>query len=427
MKAKSFLISVVFGQFLFLSLAWSQGTFKDHGKLRYRFSAIHETQYQQLNSTPLNVDNELVPQPRYNSLSSADLFLNWRAFTLDIKANALFSELEDANYEYTLRELYFGHPLGDHVQVTVGRKILKWGTGFAFNPTGVVEPAKDAGDPSDRLNRFQGRPIVALDTYWGNHSLTLVYANELKSEGRIRLASDELAVKFYSFIKDVDVSLIGHWKEKEKVKFGFNTAYVYGDHLALHSEFIAQVGSNELYHRALDRADHEIFLGDSLFTVKYQSSKRLFYELLLGMQYTFDSGLNLMAEYFYDRAGLTSDNWSQWRRFTLFHQKQIRELPPNEASFPEFYNALNTLSPDGAMRHYGFFRAYLPKRKFGLELILLGNLVDRSGILIPTFSYSFNSHLNGWLRSSYFEGQENSEFGMLFTKTSLELGVKLSF
>ncbi len=427
MKAISFLIFFVFGQMLISSLAWPQGAFGDHGKLKYRLSAIHETQFQQLNSTPLNVDNELVPQPRYNSLSSADLFLNWRAFTLDIKTDAIFSDLEDANYEYTLRELYFGHPLGDHVQITVGRKILKWGTGFAFNPTGVVEPAKDAGDPSDRLNRFQGRPIIALDAYWGNHSLTLVYANELKSKGRFRLGDDELAVKFYSFIKDVDVSLIGHWKEKEKIKFGFNTAFTYGDHLELHSEFIAQVGSNKLYHQVLDSSDDQIFFGDFPYTTKYQSSKRLFYKLLMGMQYTFDSGLNLMAEYFYNRDGLTRTNWNQWRRFTLFHQKQIRQLPPNGASFPEFYNALNTLSPDGTMRHYGFIRGYLPKQKFGLELILFGNLVDSSGILIPTFNYYFNSHLNGWIRASYFGGREDSEFGMLFTKSSLELGLRLSF
>lgn len=405
----------------------AQDLFEVNDTINFRLSVIHESKYHQINSTPLNVNNKLVPQVRYNSYFSADLFLNWHAFSFDIKGNANYNERDKSDFQYLVREFYFDHALGDYLHVTVGRKILKWGTGYAFNPTGVVEPQKEASDPSDRLNRFQGRQIFALDAYLGSHSLTLIYANELRFNEGFNRGKNEFALRFYSLVGDVDVSLIGYWKEKEKSKVGFNTAFTYGTHLEFHSEFITQIGTNKQYHQILDSTNYQIYFGTNPYSARYRSSKQLFYKLLLGAQYIFNSGLSFMAEYYYNRAGLSRSEWEQWRNFTLFHQKQITEISPNPTSVIDFYHALKTLDRDGTLRHYGFIRAYLPLQKSGLELILYENLVDWSGIFISTFNYYFNSHTGAWIRVSYYRGKEDSEFGMLFSKSAIQVGVRISF
>ncbi len=409
-----------------LSSVFSQDAFGDGGALSYRLRLINEAGYQQLNSTPLNVGNKFVPQARYGNSFSSDLFLSWRDLAVDVKADVDVTDRNDPDFQHVMRELYFARSIDDHLHLTVGRRILKWGTGYAFNPTGVVEPTKDSADPSDRLNRFQGRQILALDTYFGSHSLTLLYANEFRLGEEFKWGQDELAVRFYSLIKGVDLSLIGHWKEGKKLKFGFNTAVTHGAHFEWHSEFLAQIGTSKLYHPVLQSTNSDTFFGESPYKQTYHDSKEVFYKLLLGIQYTFNSGPNLMIEYFYNREGLSITEWNRWRQFTLFHQEQITGSAPDPASYPEFYDALNTLNSNGTMRHYGFVRLYLPMQKSALELILLANLLDQSGIVIPTFTHFFNSNLSAWIRGSYFGGAHDSEFGMLFLKTTINLGIKVS-
>lgn len=133
-----------------------------------------------------------------------------------------------------------------------------------------------------------------------------------------------------------------------------------------------------------------------------------------------------MVEYFYNREGLTAKEWDKWRQFILYHQQRTTAIPPDPSSCQNFYQALYTLDRKGSMRHYGFFRLYLPQKKSGLEMMLFSNLVDGSGAGISTFNYYFNSYLTGWIRAEVYLGTSNSELGLLFKKSSVNLGVKIS-
>lgn len=396
-------------------------------KLNYRLGVISESNHNWLNATPLNVDNKLVPQIRYGNFSSADIFLNWKYLSVAVKGVASYMDRDAPDYKAIIRELYVDHALGNFLHLTLGRKILKWGTGYAFNPTGVIEPARNAADPSDRREQYQGRQIISLDGYSGNNSVTLVYANETTYNTKFNQGKSEFACRGYSLIKGADFSLITHWKEDDKFKFGFTTAYTYGAHLELHSEFIAQQGTNKLYHRVLDSLDYQISPANYPYVARYNNSRKIFTRLLLGVQYIFDSGSSLMAEYFYNQEGLTASEWNRWRQFILYHQERITTaIPLDPLSFQHFYSALYTLDRKGSMRHYGFCRLYLPQQKSGLELMLFSNLVDGSSAGIATFNYFLNSHLTGWLRVEFYAGDRASEFGLLFLRSAILLGAKFS-
>lgn len=426
MKLKIFFHCPIITLFI-LANVQAQTLFNSSRFLNYRGSVTNESGYHRLNDTPLNIDNEFVPQIRYNNISVADVFLNNPLGVLDLQVNANYSDRDKPDYNAVIRELYFDQALGEYFHITVGRKILKWGTGYAFNPTGVVEPTRRAIDPSDRLNQYQGRQVISVDAFVGSSSLTLLYANEARYDDGIKWGKDEIATRLYALVKNIDISLIGYWCEDAKSKIGFNTAWTYGSHLELHSELIAQKGSQKRYHHILDSSSHQVYFDQYPYRAKYQNSREIFYKALLGVQYTFDSGLNLMAEYLYNREGLAKTEWNQWRKFTLFHQRQIIARPPNPRSIPNFYNALFTLNREGSMRHYGYYRVFQPRQKSSLELSAFLNLADGSGVVLPIWNYYLNPNITTWLRMNFFFGADDSEFGLLFSRQLFQLGIKFSF
>jgi len=109
--------------------------------LEYRFSLVDEGTLNKVRiETPLNYNNQILPQSAESNITAANLFLGYGGFTTSLNFNALTDNLKIPEYEYTIRELSLDLSLTDELDITIGKKILKWGPGYAFNPTGVVEP-----------------------------------------------------------------------------------------------------------------------------------------------------------------------------------------------------------------------------------------------------------------------------------------------
>ena len=116
--------------------------------LEYRFSIVDEGTLTKLNlTTPLNYQNRILPQPVQGNDAISNLFLGYGGLSTSLNVSALANNLTAPDYNYSIRELSYDLSLSDNLDVTVGRKILKWGPGYAFNPTGVVEPQRSPSDP----------------------------------------------------------------------------------------------------------------------------------------------------------------------------------------------------------------------------------------------------------------------------------------
>src|SRR5258708_33714228 len=51
------------------------------------------------------------------------------------------------------------------LDITIGRVIEKWGTGYAWNPTAFVSPKKNPADPSDRRSANAGVDMIRTDLF----------------------------------------------------------------------------------------------------------------------------------------------------------------------------------------------------------------------------------------------------------------------
>ncbi len=399
--------------------------------LQYRFSLIDEATFSKLNlETPLNYHNLILPQATQGNDAISNLFLSYGGLSTSLNLVDFATNLAKPDYESSIRELSYDLSLSDNFDVTVGRKILKWGPGYAFNPTGVVEPQRSPSDPSDRLDQNVGRTLISLNAFFGKSSLTFVYLNDAQfHSGDFRWGEHDYAVRAYTFLNGLDLAGILHYRQGDRLEAGTNWSYVIGQNLELHGEFLGKEGSSTAYHEILfsDNAE-QIFSSDPYIT-PFDHSSEIFYKLLVGGQYTFENGLNIAVEYYRNEEGLSKSEWNQWMKFVKFQDDIQQGLIPEPPQMigPSRYNllwALETLSPRGTMRDYLFGREYYAIDNWSIEFIQLMNADDASVVLVPTVSYRVSEFLSLYVRFTSFLGQNDSEYGALFTRYSTNLGIQ---
>src|SRR5208282_3413262 len=138
------------------------------------------------------LQNQLLLEPsfsiRYRSrwtassslVGLADTFRGLSAADFDLPPNnpiakaALDAALEPFTGTHTqlrVKELYTGLSAGDF-DFMAGRRMVRWGTGYAFTAAGILDPPRIPTNPTDRLNLNQGRDMVKADWVRGQHALS---------------------------------------------------------------------------------------------------------------------------------------------------------------------------------------------------------------------------------------------------------------
>jgi hypothetical protein len=105
-----------------------------------------------------------------------------------------------------VKETYAALSAGDF-DFTLGRKMVRWGTGYAFTAAGVLDPPRDPTNPTDRLNVNQGRDMIKADYVHGPHALTLAWSTAALAPANSTLR-DTTAFRYNVLVRGFDTSLI---------------------------------------------------------------------------------------------------------------------------------------------------------------------------------------------------------------------------
>ncbi len=204
---------------------------------RYTFAAIDDATFYSSLQPPLPasatmlkrpsvtlLQNQLLLEPsftlRYRSRWSvassvvglAETFHGLTAADFDPSPGSVAS-LDAAIEPYTgtrtqlrVKETYGGLSAGDF-DFTVGRRIVRWGTGYAFTPTGVLDPPRVPTNPTDRLNVNVGRDMIKADWVHGPHALSAVWSTAALASAASNL-HDTTAFRYNILVHGFDTSLI---------------------------------------------------------------------------------------------------------------------------------------------------------------------------------------------------------------------------
>jgi hypothetical protein len=339
-------------------------------------------------------------------------------------------------FDWAVPEAYLQRSLGPF-HVSAGRRILRWSNGYAFNPAGLLDPVRDPADPQDRLGRFEGRDLVELDLYAGEHTLTAVYApgRRLRLPGSGDRDQETVAARYHVLWRGLDLALMGARRPGATDAAAVSASYVIGEALEVHAEGLASRGSSLALPRSALPGAQETLFGPDFYALLRQDERRVYLRFLVGTNYTMPGGLNLVVEYLHAPDGLSSGEWNRFLEQARYSRGLAEGggFPPvlEGRTLPELnlLLAMRGLGAGTLGQDYGFVRLAHPSLRPGLEpsVLALANLRDGSFAWIPEVSLRVQDRLTVYGRAVLMSGGAASEFGNVPVSRSFNLGLRLAF
>ncbi|MGA2276503.1 MAG: hypothetical protein ABSG00_02785 [Terracidiphilus sp.] len=299
----------------------------------------------------------------FHGLSAADFDLPPDNAAASAALNAAIEPSTGTHTQFRVKEAYAGLSAGDF-DFMAGRRIVRWGTGYAFTPAGVLDPPRDPTNPTDRLNLNQGRDMVKADYVHGPHALSLVWSSAALAPANANL-HDTTAFRYNVLVHGFDTSLIAAYERGGDAVGGLTFTRVFGVAWEVHGE----------------------------------AAWREQGAVLLGAKYTTTNGVSFIGEFYtppntayYRDMNVSPTAGRQHYVFFTAYKNRLRELP-------------------------GW-------KQWDLSASMVENLNDRSNVFILDANRRFGNHFSSYLHMEVPEGAKATDYGATPYTTATSLGVR---
>jgi hypothetical protein len=323
---------------------------------RYSVGVIDDaTFYGNLRAPLPTVLNQVLVEPAFGIRDRS----RWNFSSSLIGLAATYS---GTNTRLHVREMYGGLSAGD-IDLTAGRKMVLWGTGYAFSAAGVLDPPRMPTNPADRLNVNEGRDMIKADWVHGTQAISAAWSTAVLAPPATN-EHDTTAFRYNVLVRGFDTSLIaGH--DRGGDSFGALTfTRVLGQAWELHGEAVWREQA----------------------------------AALLGAKYTV-SGITFIGEFYtppnipyYRDMGVSPIADRQHYAFLNVGKARLRELP-------------------------GW-------KQWSVSGSVVANLDDRSYTGVLDASRWFGNHFSSYIHLEVPHGAKTSEYGSAPYSTSTSIGVR---
>jgi hypothetical protein len=262
-----------------------------------------------------------------------------------------------------VKETYAGLSAGDF-DFMAGRRIVRWGTGYAFTAIGVLDPPRDPTNPTDRLNLYEGRDMVKADFVHGPHAFTLAWSTAALAPASANL-HDTTAFRYNVLVHGFDTALIAGDDRGGDAFGGLTFTRVLGEAWEIHGEAAWR--------------EHEA--------------------ILLGGKYTTHAGVTFIGEFY------TPPNIPYYQDVTIYPLAGRQHY----AFFTAYKNRLRELP--------GW-------KQWDLSAAAVSNLNDRSYTAVFDANRRFGNHFSGYLHMEIPAGNPKSEYGSTPYSAATSVGVR---
>lgn len=255
----------------------------------------------------------------------------------------------------------------------IGRQMIGWGTGYGWNPTDVWNVKNPADPTAPKLGVNAIRAEIPFGAVSGLSIVVSPGPDIDHTSGGFRLKGH---------LGGFDLSVSGsRLMTADHALFGLPSQIIAGADMA------GEIGDVGVWLEGA--VINPVYLGGD-----YTDFDSLYAQIDAGLNYTFENGLYVMGEYYYNGLG-------KWR--------------------PEEYGAFDLLHLfAGDMAGLGQHYAMLGVTKdlfddFMFELFALGNLSDQSFLVLPGLEYAFHDNIALKVGAQLSIGdREKSEYGALY-------------
>ncbi len=319
---------------------------------------------------------------------------DWSRLYLAGEASTFYSTIPGANQEDAfLREGYWQLSQWEPSVLEMGKRLLRWGKGYAFNPVAFLERPKSPEDPEasrEGLWLVQGIWISGAFLGLDSSSVSSVFLpirNDINEDYQAKVDHENVwGLKLYMLLGTTDIDFYWvDWEEKGQSDWGVDFASNLSSNFEIHGE----------YARKLE-TDKDGF------------------QSLLGLRYLTENEITLIAEVYHDSLGLSKSESSE-------RYQQIAELPPLKAKpLLSQLQQKKTISQD-----YGYAKASIKEPFDWLYLTpsvaWLGNLSDHSQNVISQLSYAPGNNWSMLASWQHQSGDANTQYGENLVHDKLEL------
>jgi len=326
-----------------------------------------------------------------------------------------------ALHDSNLYEADLSYRASDAVTLNAGKRVLRWGTGYAWNPVGFVERAKD---PNDVTLPRQGYMMATGDFVKSNAgpfstlALTAVVlpANEDVNDTFGQGTHTNVAAKLYAFVADTDIDVMGLAKGSRPARIGFDFSRNVATNFEVHGEWAR-----------IFRFQQPVI--DESGTVSTRTAN--VNSWLLGLRYLTERDVTWIAEYYRNGTGYDQD---EFEAFLRFGESVLANAPPGTLT-PLVRRAISLAQAGYGLpnpgRDYFYVRASAKEPSNTLYLTpsitAIVNAQDGSFTLTPEVLYTgfTNWELRG--RVVLLHGARYTEFGERPYANRIELYARYYF
>lgn len=338
-----------------------------------------------------NMSNQLSP---VSSFEEIRLKLEKEVEPIHFNINTRFYiRPQTSSVDYVIDNAYFSIMQGPFITY-VGKQRIKWGVGYAWNPSDLLQPTKDIFDPTRYLEG-----IYAVRMEYSNDFITpsIIISPEPQNNDDHLSRNIKLACQLYKLVGTADVFLNSIYLDNQFLTLGGAVSWDMGICvLNLEGAGIQYKNKNLNILRALDQED----------------SKKIKFNYLAGLAKSMGSEFFLTLEYYRNEWGLTNPQFNQLWNTMIQNPENVHFI---------FY---------GMKKDYmSFDLSYTWQETMTFDIATLLGLNDNSLVVYPRITYLVNSNFDVTL--GVFENlskQQNGEgYEVIPIIDSVELRIKAYF
>lgn len=337
-------------------------------------------------------------------------------FHLSYYAETMDNDISGNKHDSVVYELYYTDTHIEHITFDLGKRVQKWGKGYAWNPVGFIERKKDPNDPElsregyimlsgEYLRSFDGK----LKTF-AIMPVILPVTDKINNDFS-NIEDTNLAARAYLLYRDTDIDFLLLAKGSRAARLGVDFSRNISPSFEIHGE----------YAYIKDESITQLDTLNSFSTIEKDVT-----QALLGIRYLSRNEVTWIAEYYHNGAGYTTSQLEAF--YTLASSNFIIDPALLNTVQQAIKNGYGNTNPG---KDYLYFSANT-KEPFGWLYYNIGlnsifNMRDNSYSLTPELVYTGFNNTEFRLRVTLLEGNNNSEFGEKINEEKLDLRLRLYF
>ena len=344
------------------------------------------------------------------------------SFTLYGRFNGLLYYNEDENLESQRKaeEAYVSFQPSFSWAFDAGKKVHKWGKGYAFSPSAFFSRPKDLDDPDATLEGYYSLSadyIKSMEGILKTIAITPVLMPVTRELNHELGPKDELiwGGKFYFFAHDTDIDLMFLMSDNIHNRLGID----FSKNLT---------PSFEIHGDAALVQDYQQYIIDEYGNIKDQEYTA--YSLLLGLRYLSSQDTTYIFEYYRNGQGYSAREYDNYLSlietgFDQYLNTSSQALVSQSKIVSAFYNQ------QAAMRDYLYLKVS-QKDPFDIlyfvpAITFIYNMTDQSASITPQINYSPLTNLTLDVKTGLLLGEGKTEYGEKINSAKIVLSIKYFF